>query len=187
MRMAQEGAESIAPHCTLSQATSSAARYERRRPAHENPDKAAGCSLHGCAVLNTCRIGNDVQLRSILSRVLAPSVPGGDLRNLRFADQARRVERAADAVHNATALKSLLRASMSTDTSRTAVASPLSSRSEMNAEHAASMNAEHAASWERWNAAGAASGRRTQAAMRAVALAIGLGLAAWALVLVVMW
>jgi hypothetical protein len=67
---------------------------------------------------------------------------------------------------------------MSTDTSRTAVASPLSSLSEMNAEHAAS--------WKRWGAAGAASDRRTQAVMRAVALAIGLGLAAWAVVLVVM-
>jgi hypothetical protein len=48
------------------------------------------------------------------------------------------------------------------------------------------MNAEHAASWERWRADGAASDRRTQAFMRGVALAIGFGLAAWAVVALVM-
>lgn len=67
---------------------------------------------------------------------------------------------------------------MSIDTSVPPVALPLSTLSEMNAEHAAS--------WERWRSDGAASDRRTQAFMRGVAVAIGLGLAAWAVVTFVM-
>ena len=66
---------------------------------------------------------------------------------------------------------------MSTAISRIAVVPPVSSLSEMNAEHAAS--------WERWRAAGAASDLRAHAMMRGVALAIGLGLAVWAVVLVI--
>ena len=67
---------------------------------------------------------------------------------------------------------------MSIDTSTLPIASPLSNLSEINAEHAAS--------WERWRADGVASDRRTQAFMRGVAVAIGLGLAAWAVVVFVM-
>jgi FtsH-binding integral membrane protein len=65
-----------------------------------------------------------------------------------------------------------------TSTSMPPVRSPLSGLSEMSAEHAAS--------WERWRADGAESDRRTQAFMRGVAVVMGLGLAVWAVVVVVM-
>ena len=44
------------------------------------------------------------------------------------------------------------------------------------------MSDEHTASWERWRAQGAASDRRTQAFMRGVAIAIGAGIAAAAVI-----
>jgi hypothetical protein len=83
MRMAQEGAESIALIAPSQQATSSAARCVERVRRTRIPT-GGGLSQRVCAVLNTCRIGNDVQLRSIAFLGPGPFVSKRRSPHLRF-------------------------------------------------------------------------------------------------------